>query len=193
MLHRAALGQRAQPASTKPPLVAHDSRQGTASHKGYHTTGDAGDLDAAGWAYPCADTSCADVRADGRADQRVGVQGAGLPRETFAVSHAPCDVRHATGSMRRAACDVRHATDTFADRRQTARPIAINGIRCCCSTEYCRCQAYEHAHAIAPQASSPFYGICRVKLDRCDWEGYDDRRALHCTARAGSQQLSMQA
>jgi hypothetical protein len=86
--------------------------------------------------------------------------------------------------MRHATCNVSHAKCNrhLADRRPTARPIAINGIRCCCSTEYCRCQAYEHAHAIAPQASSPFYGICRVKLDRCDWEGYNDRRALHSTA-----------
>jgi hypothetical protein len=90
--------------------------------------------------------------------------------------------------MRHATCNVSHATCNrhLADRRPTARPIAINGIRCCCSTEYCRCQAYEHAHAIAPQASSPFYGICRVKLDRCDWEGYNDRRALHSTAPHGT-------
>ena len=92
--------------------------------------------------------------------------------------------RTLTCNMRHATCNVSHATCNrhLADRRPTARPIAINGIRCCCSTEYCRCQAYEHAHAIAPQASSPFYGICRVKLDRCDWEGYNDRRALHSTA-----------
>ena len=68
--------------------------------RGYHAAGDAGDLEAAGWAYPSADTS-----ADGCADQRVGIQGAGPPRETSAGSHAACAKRHEVGTMRRAARD----------------------------------------------------------------------------------------
>ena len=62
---------------------------------GYHVARDAGDLDAAGRAYPSADTCpSADTSADGCADQRVGIQGAGPPRETVAGCHAACAKRH---------------------------------------------------------------------------------------------------
>ena len=74
--------------------------------RGYDAAGDAGDLDAVGRAYQRADTyPSADTSADGCADQRVGIQGAGPPRETAAGSHAACAKRHEVGTMRRAARD----------------------------------------------------------------------------------------
>jgi hypothetical protein len=73
-----------------PYNIARDtSPRGNPRRAGYHAAGNAGDLDAAGWAYPSADTS-----ADGCADQRVGIQGAGPPRETVAGCHAACAKRH---------------------------------------------------------------------------------------------------